>query len=231
MLFPRPGIGGQPQPVVLPYINTQDALVNVPLRRGVAVGIAPPCQAADSTPVIHQCRQVQGSSSPYTHHANGLVMLNSEHWRTSMNQRTRLCTAEVRGSNPLGSTVENAVLQEEREPRIGSPTVSQAIVQSPTCLLVVGVPPRSALADLTEPWGARRGRWRRTARSPSPRSGRRRALCQSSTSRATRVCPSPRARGRWTRRGSWWQVAQRDHSAIATGERPVVQHANTRLHQ
>src|ERR671910_3381709 len=84
----------------------------------------------------------------------------------------RLCTAEVRGSNPLGSTVENAVLQEKREPRISSPTVSQAFVQRPTYILDVGVPPRSALADLTEPCRARRGRWRRTARSPSPRSGR-----------------------------------------------------------
>ena len=117
----------------------------------------------------------------------------------------RLCTAEVRGSNPLGSPVENAVLQEKREPRTSSPTVSQAFVQGPTYILVVGVLPRSALAHLTEPRGARRGRWRRTARSPSPRSGRRRTLCQSSTSRATRVCPSPRARGHWTRRGSWWR--------------------------
>ena len=90
--------------------------------------------------------------------------------------------------------------------------------------------PRRALAGLTEPWNVRGGRWR-TARAPGPRSGRRCALCQSSTSRATRVCPSPRARERWTPRDSWWQVAQRDRGTIATGERPVVQHANTRLHQ
>jgi hypothetical protein len=73
----------------------------------------------------------------------------------------------------------------------------------------VAVPIAKELITYQDPWHGWSGRWRRTARSPSPRSGRRRALCQSSTSRATRVCPSPRARGRWTRRGSWWRAAPR----------------------
>jgi hypothetical protein len=126
---------GERQELSQAEFQPQLARANMP-HRSSRLPVAAFDLAAAGTPVLHLCREIQRRLSGYANGGVGSCRRVCELSTTPVNHRICLCTAGVRGSNPLGSTLKMEDLQVKR---LGCAEVRVSFVASSTQVVSRGL--------------------------------------------------------------------------------------------